>query len=922
MNKKPTYEQLEKQVKALKIQTAKLKQAEKIIKSQNQLLNTLMDNLQVGVFMVAAPSGKPLLANKCATELLGKGIMNHADKDSLAQVYNAYKSGTDELYPKDQMPIVKGLFGENHHIDDMVVLHPDGSKILLEVFGNSIKDSQGNITGSLVSFFDITKHKQMEQDLVKYREAVDNSPDLIYRTDMSGVIVFISPSVYRLSGYTVKEALGMKMAEEVYAVPAERNTFLELLSKTGSVKNFEARLQRKDKSIWWASTNAQFYRDEHGNILGVEGVSRDVTDLKLAEAAFKKSEEKYRRLADNAVDMIYRLRLPEGVYEYVSPAVKKIFGYTPEEIYRSPFLFRDAIHPDFNDYVQKHWDNMVSGTIPPFYEYKILHRSGEEKWLNQRAVLILDEKGQPAAMEGIVTDITLRKQMERQLKESKKQYKQLSDATFEAIFLSEKGICVGQNMSAQKMFGYSDIEAIGRFGTDWIHPDYRETVIQRMLSGSKEAYQSLALRKDGTTFPCEIQARMLRQEGKSIRITALRDITDRIKAEKEKQAAQKVTADQTKHAMVGQLAGKMAHDFNNVLGVIMGNAQLSMINCNDPDMYKTLELIYEQTVRGKNLTKNLVAFAKDQEPKQDYFKINEKIDLVLTLLKRDLEGIELIKDDKPGVPEVLADPGMIEHALVNLIQNSIHATSLTPSPRIWVRTYSLDNWICFDIEDNGCGIPDEHMENIFEPSFTLKGQRDIINAYDRTIKGTGYGMSNVKKYIEQHKGSITVQSKPGSGTSFTVRLPVLEKELTKKEKKLIRVSLPQTGKYILLVEDEQAISDVQYRVLTGPPFNHKVGLATNGQVAIDLFDRNPYDFISLDYLLPGKLNGMDVYHYVRQKNTTIPILFISGNIEFLESIKELKQKDPNIDHLSKPCRNLDYVETINKLMIKTLPKNK
>ncbi|MBU2453566.1 MAG: hybrid sensor histidine kinase/response regulator, partial [Proteobacteria bacterium] len=338
--------------------------------------------------------------------------------------------------------------------------------------------------------------------------------------------------------------------------------------------------------------------------------------------------------------------------------------------------------------------------------------------------------------------------------------------------------------------------------------------------------------------------------------------------------------------------------------------------------YKTLELIYEQTVRGKNLTKNLVAFAKDQEPKQDYFKINEKIDLVLTLLKRDLEGIELIKDDKPGVPEVLADPGMIEHALVNLIQNSIHATSLTPSPRIWVRTYSLDNWICFDIEDNGCGIPDEHMENIFEPSFTLKGQRDIINAYDRTIKGTGYGMSNVKKYIEQHKGSITVQSKPGSGTSFTVRLPVLEKELTKKEKKLIRVSLPQTGKYILLVEDEQAISDVQYRVLTGPPFNHKVGLATNGQVAIDLFDRNPYDFISLDYLLPGKLNGMDVYHYVRQKNTTIPILFISGNIEFLESIKELKQKDPNIDHLSKPCRNLDYVETINKLMIKTLPKNK
>ena len=110
---------------------------------------------------------------------------------------------------------------------------------------------------------------------------------------------------------------------------------------------------------------------------------------------------------------------------------------------------------------------------------------------------------------------------------------------------------------------------------------------------------------------------------------------------------------------------------------------------------------------------------KTKEPKQEFFRISEKIDLVVNLLKKDFQGIELIKEDKPGVPDLLADPGMIEHALINLIQNSIHATSMSEHPRIMLRTYCLDENICFEIEDNECGITKENLENIYEPSFTL-----------------------------------------------------------------------------------------------------------------------------------------------------------------------------------------------------------
>ena len=105
--------------------------------------------------------------------------------------------------------------------------------------------------------------------------------------------------------------------------------------------------------------------------------------------------------------------------------------------------------------------------------------------------------------------------------------------------------------------------------------------------------------------------------------------------------------------------------------------------------------------------------------------------------------------------------------------------------------------------------------------------------------------------------------------------------------------------------------------MTHDPCNHKVDIAINGQIAIDLFDRNEYNFISLDYILPGDINGIDVYNHIRETNKIIPILFISGNLDFIEFIKELKQKDTNVEHLSKPCQNKDYVSSINRLLERT-----
>ncbi len=395
-----------------------------------------------------------------------------------------------------------------------------------------------------------------------------------------------------------------------------------------------------------------------------------------------------------------------------------------------------------------------------------------------------------------------------------------------------------------------------------------------------------------------------------------RDITERKKNEDEKIEAYLALEEHKKLALVGKIAGKMAHDFNNILGIIMGQSEVGLFKCKEEETLKIFKRIFDQSLRGKNLTKNLVAFAKDQEPKYEYFHLNEKIELVLNLLQKDLDGIEIRKKGLSENMDFFADPGMIEHCLVNIFQNSIHALSKCENPFISVQLQQSKAFVIITIEDNGCGIPEKHLDNIFEPSFTLKGSKDVISSYDSSIKGSGYGMANVNKYVELHKGKINVRSQLNNGTTVELHFPIIRKKLTKEEKITIQNEGYHTHKRILLVEDEIQIAEVQRFVLTTEPCHHIVDVAHTAEAALKFFDDNDYDLISLDYILPGKINGKQIYDHIRSTNKTIPILFISGNIEFLESIKDLKRDDRLVDHVSKPCQNITYLNSIKLLLDK------
>jgi len=386
------------------------------------------------------------------------------------------------------------------------------------------------------------------------------------------------------------------------------------------------------------------------------------------------------------------------------------------------------------------------------------------------------------------------------------------------------------------------------------------------------------------------------------------DMTQRLKQEN----ASLLAAKQEKYALIGQVAGKMAHDFNNVLGAIMGNAELTLLDCTDPETRGTLEIILAQVKRGRILTQNLVAFAKDQDITEKYFNINEKLDLVIGLLKKELRDINVIRDYEAGLPELLADPGMIEHTLVNLIQNAVHAMAKTRNPALTLITRSRGNSLTIMVRDNGCGIPDTYASQIFVPAFSLKGSRDMLRTYPENLKGSGYGLSNVKKYIDKHKGTIAFTSEPGRGTLFTITLPLRARDLLPGEKKELVEKKIVCNKHILVVEDEAAIAAVLEKILISAPFFHTVDIARDGAAARAILSRQTFDLVSLDYILPGQDNGLDIYEEIRKTCQTLPVIFISGNIRFLASMEALRASDPYVDHLSKPFENLEYADKVNE----------
>lgn len=486
-----------------------------------------------------------------------------------------------------------------------------------------------------------------------------------------------------------------------------------------------------------------------------------------------------------------------------------------------------------------------------------------------------DEIGELAvAFNGMTSN--LKKLHENIIVSNERYYSLFNDALDMIHIIDDDGRIIDANPAEIKILGYTKKEFIGKHLSDITHPDYKgpaQSYFQKVLNGEKlDIYETALLTKTGETIHVEVNAVPKRKGSQGIR-AVLRNITERKKLERQLLHAQKMEA-------IGTLAGGVAHDFNNMLGVILGHTELVIAGMNSEDSnYENLEEVLKAAQRSADLTRQLLAFARKQTIEPIVLDLNDTVDGMLKMLKRLIgEDIELIWRPEIDIWRVKMDPAQLDQILANLCVNARDAISGVGSVTIETKNMMLDQTYCADhlgfkqgqyvmlaVSDNGCGMDKKIVDKIFEPFFTTKASG----------KGSGLGLSTVYGIVKQNKGFINVYSEPGCGTSFKIFIRVHEGGGAEQIVSTAVDSPLGEGETILLVEDEQGLLTMGQKLLE--TLKYDVLTATNPDEAMILVQKNPnkIHLLITDVVMPI-MSGKDLADRIKTVNPNIKVLYMSG----------------------------------------------
>ena len=354
---------------------------------------------------------------------------------------------------------------------------------------------------------------------------------------------------------------------------------------------------------------------------------------------------------------------------------------------------------------------------------------------------------------------------------------------------------------------------------------------------------------------------------------------------------------------VGLLVSGVAHELNNPLAGVVGYAQLLLRTDAEERVRRGLEKINREAERCKKIVQNLQTFARKHKPQKDYIGINGILESTLELRAYQLrvDNITVETDLDQELPKTMADFHQLQQVFLNIIINAHQAMAThARGGRLALRTCSEGEEIVVEIEDDGPGIPSEHLGKVFDPFFTTK----------EVGQGTGLGLSICYGIIQEHKGSISARNKPGGGAIFRVELPIADPDSTGERPTaavLDDAELTVSRRNILVVDDEVAIIDILYQVLRMD--GHRVDTALNGSVALRKIEKQRYDVIISDLKMPG-MDGRQLYDRVRDLDLDLArrIIFSTGDVASVET-REFLEKCGN-SYLQKPFA----IETIRKVV--------
>ncbi len=757
------------------------------------------------------------------------------------------------------------------------------------------------------------KIREMNRELrvseEKYRSLVDESPDLRYRLDLEGKVVYASQSMYKLFGYTADEALGMDVTD-AYVNPEDRKRFLAKLEKYGYVNNFTTQLKRKDGSIWWAASSAQFYKDHDENILGIDGVTSDITEQKEAEKVVRRSEEQWHRTFNSFPDIVTLqdidlriVKANETACSTLDLPIDAIIGHHCYELFHGS-----------GDPCQ---DCPILETKTSFtpYSREIVHEKLDKTFLVSAAP-VMNEEGNLEYIAHVAKDITEVKAAEQDRIRLATAIEQAS----ETIVITDIGGHIQYvNPAFTNLTGYSAEEALGqnpRIVQSGEHDQgFYIEMWATLLRGDTWYGHLTNMKKDGSFFEEEATISPVKDtKGRISNFVAVkRDVSRERLLENQLRQSVKMEA-------VGTMASGIAHDFNNILAAILGYAEFIQRDVSkESRVGKNIAEILTAGKRAAELVRQILIFSRQQASDKQALLPNLIVNEALNMLRATLPATVTIEDDiDPDCRAILANPTAIHQIVVNLCTNGFQAMAAQKGIlQVWLKQQQLTvedipagekiaagDFVVLTVTDSGCGMDQATMGRIFEPYFSTK----------EVGRGTGLGLAVIHGLTKDYGGFVQVKSKVNQGSSFSVYFPVTEevviRPVIKKLKKNSEETIPVCAR-ILVVDDELLLVKINEKRLQS--MGYDVTSHTDSKKALEAFQNDPegFDLLVTDQTMPG-LTGAELAQAILKLKPSLPIIMCTGHSDIVSEEKAIAMGIKK--YVFKPVQGDDLLDAVQEVL--------
>jgi PAS domain S-box-containing protein len=742
---------------------------------------------------------------------------------------------------------------------------------------------------------EITRRKQTEEVLEseELRSIVETANDAIFTINGKGMIVSWNQKAEEIYGYPEDEAIGKPYSSMI----PER--FREAHQETANFnfpdgesvaigKTIEGIGLKKDDSEFplevsftkWTINEEPFFT----------AVIHVITEYKQVEKEVKERWDFLENTFLSSPDGIM-ISNSKGYVVSVNRAVEEMIGFTREELvgkHTAELIPQDEKQGIIGDILTT--DLIEKGFVKNF-ETAWLKKDGSVCPIEISVTYLWNNEGNKAGAISIIREISERKKSEEEVRKTRDFLESVIDNCKDGIVICDaKGYILSVNAAMERMSSFRKEELIGEHASILTidDRDIKKKILEKtgdLFEKGFTSYEAISRTKEGKNIDIECNTAMIRDdEGNYIAgVSIVRDISERKRMEQQHMGFEKLE----------ELAGGIAHEFNNVLAAILGRTQLLRKGLEYPneDQEKResihaqgLELIEEAALNGAQKIRQIQKLYRKRSERDDdtyvtEVDINKVITDAIEFTKRrwkdeaESTGIKIdIERELLPVPSVYGSVSQLKEAITHIINNAVEA--MPHGGDIRVLTQAKDDTVSITIEDRGTGIPEQIKDRIFEPFFTTKGPHSA-----------GLGMSVSYGIINRHRGTITVDSVEGKGTTFTIHLPALEKREHREREDGGEAVIGESKKVkILVIDDEDKVRELLCDILVGS--GHEVEIARNGREGIELFKKKEFDLVFTDLGMP-EMSGWKVAKEIKMINKNTPVALITGwNVQFQQSEME------------------------------------